>query len=215
VIAMFHPAAALHQASLKPAILADFAKLPQLLDQARKGLGRTAAGAKPAQEDRAEDPKQLNCSDEPVRDRGRRGVRPGHSGRGPAPRRNDVNQRRLLARLEDKSAKIAVLGMGYVGLPLAVVFAEAGFEVQGIDPDQSKRESLDRDVSYIQDVPSSTIKRLRAQGKLSITTDFSALRRRMRSDLRTHATAQDRRPGHVLYPFGRGSTCPLRATRKW
>ncbi len=40
VIAMFHPAAALHQASLKPAVLADFAKLPQLLEQARKGLGR-------------------------------------------------------------------------------------------------------------------------------------------------------------------------------
>ena len=40
VIAMFHPAAALHQASLKPALLADFARLPQLLEQARKGLGR-------------------------------------------------------------------------------------------------------------------------------------------------------------------------------
>ncbi len=40
VIAMFHPAAALHQASLKPALLADFGKLPQLLQQARKGLGR-------------------------------------------------------------------------------------------------------------------------------------------------------------------------------
>src|SRR5512140_551275 len=40
VIAMFHPAAALHQASLKPQVLADFAKLPQLLQQARKGLGR-------------------------------------------------------------------------------------------------------------------------------------------------------------------------------
>ncbi len=40
VIAMFHPAAALHQASLKPQVLADFAKLPQLLEQARKGLGR-------------------------------------------------------------------------------------------------------------------------------------------------------------------------------
>src|SRR5512146_2392073 len=40
VIAMFHPAAALHQASLKPALVADFARLPQLLEQARKGLGR-------------------------------------------------------------------------------------------------------------------------------------------------------------------------------
>ncbi len=60
VIAMFHPAAALHQASLKPAILADFARLPQLLEQARKGLGRRATDAgvpTPAPE---EDPKQLN-----------------------------------------------------------------------------------------------------------------------------------------------------------
>lgn len=47
VIAMFHPAAALHQASLKPAVLADFAKLPQLLEQARKGLGRDQQTAKP------------------------------------------------------------------------------------------------------------------------------------------------------------------------
>jgi uracil-DNA glycosylase len=49
VIAMFHPAAALHQASLKPALLADFARLPQLLEQARKGLGRDKqAEARPA-----------------------------------------------------------------------------------------------------------------------------------------------------------------------
>lgn len=61
VIAMFHPAAALHQASLKPAILADFAKLPQLLEQARKGLGRTgSAAATQADESPKEDPKQLN-----------------------------------------------------------------------------------------------------------------------------------------------------------
>ncbi len=54
VIAMFHPAAALHQASLKPAVLADFAKLPQLLEQARKGLGRVQKAEepeKPAEDD--------------------------------------------------------------------------------------------------------------------------------------------------------------------
>ena len=58
VIAMFHPAAALHQASLKPAVLADFARLPELLDQARKGLGRDRSTAKP-EEPPAEDFKQL------------------------------------------------------------------------------------------------------------------------------------------------------------
>ena len=46
VIAMFHPAAALHQASLKPAILADFAKLPELLKQARSGLGKSVVEVK-------------------------------------------------------------------------------------------------------------------------------------------------------------------------
>ena len=58
VIAMFHPAAALHQASLKPAILADFAKLPELLEQARKGLGRSTPDIK--EEEPKDDPKQLS-----------------------------------------------------------------------------------------------------------------------------------------------------------
>ncbi len=59
VIAMFHPAAALHQASLKPSILADFAKLPELLAQARKGLGRNEPDAK-SNEPPKDEPKQLN-----------------------------------------------------------------------------------------------------------------------------------------------------------
>ena len=60
VIAMFHPAAALHQASLKPAILADFAKLPELLEKARAGLGRSVAEAQKQEEADEEEPKQLN-----------------------------------------------------------------------------------------------------------------------------------------------------------
>jgi DNA polymerase len=60
VVAMFHPAAALHQASLKPAILADFAMLPDLLAQARKGLGRSGPDADKVQESQGQDPKQLS-----------------------------------------------------------------------------------------------------------------------------------------------------------
>jgi len=61
VIAMFHPAAALHQAALKPAILADFAKLPELLKQARAALGKSAPMAqKIAEESPKEEPKQLS-----------------------------------------------------------------------------------------------------------------------------------------------------------
>ncbi|HUG33576.1 MAG TPA: uracil-DNA glycosylase [Anaerolineales bacterium] len=59
VIAMFHPAAALHQASLKPAILADFAKLPELLKQARAGLGKSAPVQK-VEEKKEDDPKQMS-----------------------------------------------------------------------------------------------------------------------------------------------------------
>ncbi len=59
VIAMFHPAAALHQAALKPAILADFAKLPELLKEARAALGKSAPQAK-KQTVKEEDPKQLS-----------------------------------------------------------------------------------------------------------------------------------------------------------
>jgi DNA polymerase len=57
VIAMYHPAAALHQMALKPAIMADFAKLPELLKQARAGLGRSAAPEPKKEEER---PKQMN-----------------------------------------------------------------------------------------------------------------------------------------------------------
>jgi DNA polymerase len=58
VISMFHPAAALHQAALKPAILADFAKLPELLKEARTALGRSAPIKKVTE--LKEEPKQLN-----------------------------------------------------------------------------------------------------------------------------------------------------------
>ena len=59
VIAMYHPAAALHQASLKPALLADFGKLPELLEQARKGLGRSGQPPAKAEEPPEDSLKQL------------------------------------------------------------------------------------------------------------------------------------------------------------
>jgi len=68
------------------------------------------------------------------------------------------------------------LGMGYVGMPLAVVFAEAGFNVTGIDPDQRKVDAFNKDVSYIQDVPSETLAWLHKAGKLNMTADFAALK---------------------------------------
>ncbi len=81
----------------------------------------------------------------------------------------------LEEKFESRTAKIAVLGMGYVGLPLAVVFGEAGFEVIGIDPDERKIDALNAKESYIGDVPTASVARLVDQGLLKATTDFSVI----------------------------------------
>jgi UDP-N-acetyl-D-glucosamine dehydrogenase len=81
----------------------------------------------------------------------------------------------LIQKLQDKTAKIGILGMGYVGLPLAVVFAEKGFNVLGIDPDPRKVAAFNTGVSYIQDIPSETVARLHKTGNLNMTADFAAL----------------------------------------
>jgi UDP-N-acetyl-D-glucosamine dehydrogenase len=81
----------------------------------------------------------------------------------------------LLAKLKNKTANVAVLGLGYVGLPFAAVFSEAGFTVTGIDPDVRKVEALQQGISYIQDVPTAQVERLVAAKKLKATTDFSIL----------------------------------------
>lgn len=81
----------------------------------------------------------------------------------------------LIESLKEKKARIGILGLGYVGLPLAVVFAEAGFYVTGIDPDSRKVDSLNKGVSYIPDVKTSTIEKLVQSGHLTATTDFSVL----------------------------------------
>ena len=81
----------------------------------------------------------------------------------------------LLKKLQDKTAVIAVLGQGYVGLPLAAVFASAGYKVIGIDPDQRKVDSLNQGISYIEDVTTEVVSKLVKDGNLSATTDFAAL----------------------------------------
>jgi len=86
-----------------------------------------------------------------------------------------MNKNELIKKLQEKTARVAVLGMGYVGLPLAVVFAEKGFTVTGIDPDQRKVAALHKGESYIPDVPTETVSRLVNAGCLKATADFSAL----------------------------------------
>ncbi len=68
------------------------------------------------------------------------------------------------------------MGLGYVGLPLAVEFAKAGFTVTGIDLSESKTAAVNAGESYIGDIPSSVLKPLVQSGKIRATTDFSAVR---------------------------------------
>jgi len=82
----------------------------------------------------------------------------------------------LIKKLKEKKAGVAILGLGYVGLPLAVVFGEAGFRVTGIDPDSRKVDSLMKGVSYIPDVKTEVIAKLVESGNLTATTDFSVLK---------------------------------------
>ena len=83
----------------------------------------------------------------------------------------------LIQKLTDKTATVAILGLGYVGLPLAVVFAEAGYKVIGVDPVAEKVEMINRGQSYILDVESERVASLVKAGLLSATIDFSATRK--------------------------------------
>ena len=79
-------------------------------------------------------------------------------------------------KIRDRSAKIVILGLGYVGLPLATIFAEAGFSVIGVEPQKSKVDLLMKGESYVQDVPSEKLARLIERGVLQATTDFSVIK---------------------------------------
>ncbi len=81
--------------------------------------------------------------------------------------------RRLIERLRARQATVAVIGLGYVGLPLAVAFAEGGFRVIGIDVDPHKVEAIARGESYIPDVPSRQL--VAVADRLSATADYAAL----------------------------------------
>jgi len=80
------------------------------------------------------------------------------------------------SRIENRQATAAVIGLGYVGLPLAMEIAAAGFKVIGIDLDQSKIATLKQGKSYIQDVADKTIADAVSAGKFTATYDFSALK---------------------------------------
>lgn len=78
----------------------------------------------------------------------------------------------LLSRIENKTATIGIIGLGYVGLPLVLRFAEVGFNVLGLDVDNSKVEKLLKGESYIEHIPSAPIASAVASGLFQVTTDF-------------------------------------------
>ncbi len=82
----------------------------------------------------------------------------------------------LLDRIQRRQAKTGVIGLGYVGLPLAVEFGRAGFVATGIDLDATKVNAINDGRSYIDDVPTAEVASLRAAGRLSASTDFDVLR---------------------------------------
>jgi UDP-N-acetyl-D-glucosamine dehydrogenase len=81
----------------------------------------------------------------------------------------------IIGRIKTKQVRVGVIGLGYVGLPLAVEFARAGFDVTGFDVDADKIARINRGESYIPDVPAGEVAAAVAQGRLRATADMREL----------------------------------------
>jgi UDP-N-acetyl-D-glucosamine dehydrogenase len=81
----------------------------------------------------------------------------------------------LLDRIQSRHARVGVIGLGYVGLPLAVEFARAGFSVVGFDVDTSKIDQINNGVSYIPDVRQDDLAAEVKAGRLKATTNMAGL----------------------------------------
>ena len=82
----------------------------------------------------------------------------------------------LREKIRSRRARTGVVGLGYVGLPLAVELGKAGFHATGIDLDARKVQAIDEGRSYIPDVATADVQALRSQGRLDATTDFAIVR---------------------------------------
>jgi UDP-N-acetyl-D-glucosamine dehydrogenase len=87
-----------------------------------------------------------------------------------------MNAQSLANKISTRSAQVGIVGLGYVGLPLAVEYAKAGFTVTGIDLNEAKIEGVNAGKSYIGDIHDEELAPLVAAGKLRATTDFSVIR---------------------------------------
>lgn len=87
-----------------------------------------------------------------------------------------ISSVQLEEKIRSRTAGVGIIGLGYVGLPLAVEFAVAGFMVTGIDVHEAKVSQLNDGTSYVQDVSDETVRPLVESSKLAATTDFSVIR---------------------------------------
>ena len=81
----------------------------------------------------------------------------------------------LLIKIQNHEAKIGIIGMGYVGLPLALTFLERGFTVIGFDVDPNKVSALSKGESYIKHLNAERVAKAAKTGRFTATTDFSKL----------------------------------------
>jgi UDP-N-acetyl-D-glucosamine dehydrogenase len=81
----------------------------------------------------------------------------------------------LATKIADRSARVAIIGLGYVGLPLAVGFAKAGYPVLGLDVDERKVVALNEGRSYIQDVDTADVEAMVRMGRLVVTDSYDQL----------------------------------------
>jgi UDP-N-acetyl-D-glucosamine dehydrogenase len=88
---------------------------------------------------------------------------------------SNANTERLLDRIRTRQARIGVIGLGYVGLPLAVEFARRGFDVSGFDVDETKTSEINAGRSYIPDVPEAELTEVVKAGRMRGTTRMSDL----------------------------------------
>ena len=84
--------------------------------------------------------------------------------------------KRLIHLFTEHTATAGIIGLGYVGLPMAELAARKGFSVIGVDTDQDRVDQINLGDSYVQDVPSDTLQPLVTSGKLQATCDYATLR---------------------------------------
>ena len=82
----------------------------------------------------------------------------------------------ILEKIQDNSVIVGIIGLGYVGLPLAVVFAEANIHVIGFEKSQSKTDKVNKGENYIKDIEDEALRKIVNNGFLTATTDFSAMK---------------------------------------